>query len=1285
MLIDRPQVVEGSSIQNATVPSGTAFPLSPNIGELFFLTSGAVGLYTYSGAVWDVSVKGTELAAHLADDTRHLTLAQNTLLDNISVDAATINTIPAVTSRVSAVETNLTNHIADDARHLTTVQNSFIDGLNLPTLTSAAVNFVAGTTSNVQSQINAVVAENNSQNTSISNLQTAQSGQNTTSANLQAELDAHEADNTRHLTAAQNTFLDGITVDFTQVNALTGLTTYLAAAGNTTLANQLSSLDNFKLNVSGSNAMTGSLNMGGQKIINLASPTLASDAVNKDYVDSFVQGLHWVGSTRVATVQNGALSGLQTIDGITLATGDRVLVKNQSATEQNGIWIAASGAWSRANDFNTSQEINNSAVFVLEGTSQGKSTWIQLSTVTALNTDPITWSAFSGPVINSAGPGIALGTGGMVSLVQGYGLTFDGNALITDLMPNGGLMHTQDNATASVAPGAQLSLTNIGTSGTYRSVTTDAKGRVTAGTNPTTIAGYGLTDALNKNGDSMLGPLSFVGGTAIYTTAPTPGNTWFTTAPYGTGQGDNRTHFGYNASGVLVNHIRGVSTFIPGNLTVDGAATYNGTAAFNSTATVLGSTIWTQGNLFNVSQLTNNAGYITAAGVTWTNLTGKPVRSTWASTESLPVVVGQLAWRNYSNNHTIFDASAGLTPVGSACSNVTPDNVWSATYPTLMGFNGASTYGVRVDSARLADSATTLSTLPSTRYIAKRRNRIHAADGTSLNTSITAAEYGFTYGGSGEPTGPFIAFGGIDTDINYSMQFVGGYDGGGNDFKVRTKNDDTINIWNPWRTLITDGNIASQSVNYANSAASATNATNAVNATLAAKASTLAQNGGNGVGMTFNWAGQGGQPPWLWGGSDGQNMYVYNPSNFSVAYATTAGTATSATNLTGFTIGPRSSADVNSYRTSGHYSLESTPANATNPYGSVIVASNSDVGLQISGGYSSDSLYFRGWYSSGATFTPWRAVIHSGNIAAQSVNYATSAGTATTAVSATTAGSAAQLTGPAYTNGTDGWFRSTGQAGWFNETYNVGIYATNAGIVRTYNNAQMTAAGFNGDAWGLTGVAPQLISGSTNDLTPNCTGTGRVWTAIQNFQTNKGASSYTGTNVGFFTSYTLAAYSADGGAAGMSFHRGGSYAINMGLDPDNVFRMGGFSAPANRFQMDMSGNLTMAGDVTAFSDERLKTNWRDVSPSFIEQWANVKHGVFERIDSGKTQIGLSAQAVQRVLPEAVNEMADGILTINYGAVSAVATVKLAEEVIELRKQLQMQGELIKLLMEKQGI
>lgn len=66
---------------------------------------------------------------------------------------------------------------------------------------------------------------------------------------------------------------------------------------------------------------------------------------------------------------------------------------------------------------------------------------------------------------------------------------------------------------------------------------------------------------------------------------------------------------------------------------------------------------------------------------------------------------------------------------------------------------------------------------------------------------------------------------------------------------------------------------------------------NSATATLANKASTLSQGGANGTAMTFNWSGQSGQPTWLWGGNDGGSMFVYNPSNFSVNYSNTSGSA----------------------------------------------------------------------------------------------------------------------------------------------------------------------------------------------------------------------------------------------------------------------------------------------------------------------------------------------------------------------------------------------------------
>jgi hypothetical protein len=77
----------------------------------------------------------------------------------------------------------------------------------------------------------------------------------------------------------------------------------------------------------------------------------------------------------------------------------------------------------------------------------------------------------------------------------------------------------------------------------------------------------------------------------------------------------------------------------------------------------------------------------------------------WSGTGVIDNVVGILAWKNYGNNHVIFDASQGTSPSGTGVSQTNSAIPWSASYPTLMGWNGANTYGVRVDSARVADVA----------------------------------------------------------------------------------------------------------------------------------------------------------------------------------------------------------------------------------------------------------------------------------------------------------------------------------------------------------------------------------------------------------------------------------------------------------------------------------------------------------------------------------------------------------------------------------------------------
>ena len=211
--------------------------------------------------------------------------------------------------------------------------------------------------------------------------------------------------------------------------------------------------------------------MNSQNLTGLADPVNAQDAATKNYVDLTVQGLDPKQSVKAATVANiASLSGTMTIDGVALVAGDRVLVKDQSTQSANGIYVVASGAWTRSLDADSWAELPGAYVFAESGTVNADMGFVcTVEPGGTLGTTSIVFQQFSGA--------------GQIS--AGAGLTKTGNTI--DVVGTAGRI---------VANADSIDLASgIVSAGTYKSVTVDTYGRVTAGSNPTTLSGYGITDA----------------------------------------------------------------------------------------------------------------------------------------------------------------------------------------------------------------------------------------------------------------------------------------------------------------------------------------------------------------------------------------------------------------------------------------------------------------------------------------------------------------------------------------------------------------------------------------------------------------------------------------------------------------------------------------------------------------------------------------------------------------------------------------------------------------------
>jgi len=371
------------------------------------------------------------------------------------------------------------------------------------------------------------------------------------------------------------------------------------------------------------------------------SPSAATDIVNKLYVDTVAQGLNPKAACKAGTLTNITLSGLQTIDGYSVLAGNRVLVKNQTATADNGIYVASASAWTRATDMDVWAEVPGAYTVVLNG-SQANTAWVSTSADTGtIGVTPITFVQFSGVSTYYAGTGLTLASN-----------TF--------------------------------SITPVGTANTYGSAsavpvfTTNASGQITAVTNTTIaiantqVSGLGTMSTQNANAVAITGG-SIDGTTVGLTTATTVRGTTITATSQFSGPGTGLT---------------GTAT----SLSIGGNA-----ATATSSGSVTNSVTFNSGGAGGVSPITYNgsvAQTISYNTIGAPSTTGSGASGTWGiaiSGNAATVTNGLYSTGSYSNPTWLTSISGSIVSgaVASATLAASATNIAGGTAGALAYQTGA--------------------------------------------------------------------------------------------------------------------------------------------------------------------------------------------------------------------------------------------------------------------------------------------------------------------------------------------------------------------------------------------------------------------------------------------------------------------------------------------------------------------------------------------------------------------------------------------------------------------
>lgn len=487
---------EGSTVANMTLASGTSFPSNPNEGELFFRSDSDTsvrGMYGYIGGNWDRLASADAITVPSAANFP----STANVGDLFYKDSNDINEALYVYNGSSWVATGNSGGTSTVDGDLSgTISIGGTSTLTLDTVASAGTSGSASKTVTITIDAKGRVTSLTEQDVAITASQVT-SGTFADARIAQSNVTQHQA--AINIAASQvtsGTFTDARVAQSNVTQHQAALTIAETQITNGSVLARVADNET----ISGNWAFNGTVS--GQ------TPTNGAHLVTKDYADALATGLDFKQSVKAATTTNITLSGSQTIDDVAISAGMRVLVKDQTDGTQNGIYVAAAGAWTRAADAdNTPSNEVTSGMFcyVEEGTVNADSGWVLATNdVITLGSTNLVFTQFTG----------------LGQITAGNGLTKSGNTI-----------NVGGNAGRIVVNVDDIDLATVTDSGTgsFKKISVDSYGRVTGTTDVVSSDITSLVDStyVNAAGDTMTGLLTISrtgNGLVVASTDPTASN-----------------------------------------------------------------------------------------------------------------------------------------------------------------------------------------------------------------------------------------------------------------------------------------------------------------------------------------------------------------------------------------------------------------------------------------------------------------------------------------------------------------------------------------------------------------------------------------------------------------------------------------------------------------------------------------------------------------------------------------------------------------------------------------